>query len=222
MKAAVALLVAVVLMAPYAQRRDGITFSSLGFWEQQSPVEQMSDWPWAPSITDCSANVRCTVNPTPCSWDVDDHWQEWVQGTLAGGQFVTRSSCLIASQDPVWLSVNGVDGWYDWPTDRFYVDLRAPSAALVVSVAFDPGEVVAANVRPDGRAYRYTICAAPSYPPDDPLLQPIAGSARGTDGRDALGVRTTVTLTIANPGTKNVRSITGFIGMTGTDLTYCA
>jgi len=208
----VAGLVFPAVAAKPAHAGGGLTFTPSGFSERQSPVEQASDWPWLPSLTDCSAGARCTVNPTACSWDVDDHWQLWVQGVLAPGASVTHVSCLIAPQNPVWLSVNGSEGWYGWPLNRFYVDLSASSSDLLITVTFDPGPTFVATVA-DGT---YRLCGGKHYPPGDPALVPIAGSGRGTNGQDALGVPTTVTLTIANPSSRRVHNITGFVGMTGT------
>lgn len=205
-----------------ARAAGGVTILPIGTSEQQSPVEQMSDWPWLPSITDCSANVRCVVNPTNCSWDVDDHWQKWVSGVALPGSSASSTSCLLISQNPTFVSIHGSEGFYSWTRTRAYTELSAAATGLVVTIAFGDRTFTATPVA-SGNRYRYDLCVGANYDPADPHLVPIAGSNASTvaGSTDAVAARTSVVITVANPTGKRIRDITGFIGMTGTDPSNC-
>src|SRR6185312_11515264 len=57
----------------------------------QQPVEQQSDYPFEPS------SPHYVVNPTQCSWDVDDSWQRLATDDyLDAGASVTLQTCLVS------------------------------------------------------------------------------------------------------------------------------
>lgn len=195
-------------------------FDSFGFTEKQNPVEQYSDWPWLPGPLDCSATEHCIVNPTPCSWDVDDHWRKFAFGYLPAGGSASDVSCVIASQNPVYRTVSGTTAWWSTVNDRFTAQISAPSPSLMVTISWSPqGRLftLAAVYDAATRLYRYGMCVRATYSPDDPALVLIPGSnASSVVGTvDALGLPSTITFTIANPTGKQVRNINGSIGMTG-------
>jgi hypothetical protein len=176
----------------------------------QSPVEQQSDNPWLPGPTDCSANTHCVVNPTLCAWDVDDWWQVVeVDRTLAAATTTTGTVCGIFDANPQYVTNDGVTGWWNSPRPWFGMRLLAPSSSLGLTVTFLPqGRTFTPSPRWNGSVYEYDFCGVAIYAPGDPALVSIVGSGGS-------GVRTDVTVSVANLGRQAVRKITADVEWLG-------
>ena len=228
MRRIVALLGAVALAAALSypvSAAQPLHFDTYGFTEKQNPVEQQSDWPWLPGPNDCSANLHCVVNPTSCSWDVDDHWQRLaLGGYLVSGASVIETTCLIVDANSQYLTMNGTTGWFSGFRNKYGVSIDAKSADLAVTVEWQPQGrtfTLAPVLDPGARLYRYRACISAAYDPRDPALGDIAGSnASSVEGStDGRGVVSTITTTITNGGSRTARNISADISMTGTGLT---
>jgi hypothetical protein len=185
--------------------------------EGQSPVEQQTDYPVLPGPLDCSANVDCVVNTTACRWDVDDHWQLLqVDRYLDPATSTSTSPCVIEDANPQTIWVDGVYGTQSGFHSRIGVSIIAPSADLVVTIAYSPqARTFTLSPVVSGRNFAYSWCGNAVYSPGDPALQPILGTGAGTNGLDGIGVPTTVTIQVSNPTGHRVRSIQADVEQVG-------
>jgi len=221
MKKLIAVLISAFLFMGAGPTNSPINLQSPSY-PKQTPVEQQSDYPWNFFDNDCSANVRCVINPTPCGWDVDDFWGVGSFGYLAAKTSASVSFCEIADYNPVFLSLNGMEGTWSGVRARTGVEVIAPSPNLIVTITYQPqGKTFTLIPIEDGRKWNYLWCANVVYEPNDPALQPIPGSGRGTNGQEGLGVREDITVTITNPTNKQIKGMSVGVARTGTsDVGY--
>lgn len=110
----------------------------------QTPVEQQSPLPW-----DDATNV---VNPTVCSWDVDDLHYIGGGGNLTANQPETATVCLIADGSS-----------YDGPyanNKTVYATALSPSGDLDVTLTNSLGQTWPADkvYYPSNHRWSYTVC----------------------------------------------------------------
>jgi len=193
--------------------------------EKQDPVEQQSDWPWLPGtpFTNCSENDRCRINPTPCSWDVDDHWLKIATDDyLDAGASVSEETCMVIDANPQYVSRNGWLTWWGGNRGKFSIALSAPSPTLSVEIRYEPqGRTFIANplYNSENRRYEWYVCTKAWYTPDDSAPIPIPGSNGSIveGSTEGTGVVSTITATIRNTGSKTVRQISGSVAVVGTN-----
>ena len=160
---------------------------------RQQPVEQQTQG--GDTQPDHSLWV---VNNTTCAWDADDAWfTGGLNGVLAGGETATVSRCVVA----------------DWRSHGIALSVNAPAANLVVEISFSPqGYVFRAVPVLSGNRYVYLVCAdGPQYDRSSPTLQPIPNSGFG-----GVGVVTTVTARLTNPGTRAARKVNALFNLRAT------
>jgi len=204
---ALALALLVSLSAPAAARPRAAAGSGKA-WEWieyqriiQSPIEQYTgDDTWI-------------VNPTQCPWDLDDNTYQIGNGSVGAGQTVTGpAECVISSQNPYWMTINGNTGWFGWSLGWYGAQVQASVGTLVVSVCYQPeGRCFTAAPVYDAAQglWFYNSCTQAAYDPGDPRLVEIAGSGGG------VGVPQTVVTTISNPAGRSVRDVWATIGAVG-------
>lgn len=207
-----ALLLVCALASPASAARHGGTrpggmVYAFGVGPQiDSPVEQETDWPFP------ADRAEWVVNPTGCAWDVDDHWMRFAQGTLGAGESLSVDECVIASPTSFYRTVNGQTAWWSQSAGFLGQVLRSPSPDLVVSMCFQPqGRCFTPAPVYDAanKAYLYRSCARAQYRPDEPILTTIPNSQGG------IGLRQTVTVTVANPTGRTVRNLFSDVSAVG-------
>jgi hypothetical protein len=174
----------------------------------QDPVEQETDWPFP---VDQSQWVINPFHLTPCSWDVDDSWEQHAQGTLNAGKSLTVHECTIASPKCYYRTVNGLTAWWCQTAGYLGTLLTAPSPDLSVSVCYPQGRCFtpAAYYDPAAGAYKYRTCTHVSYDAGDPALVTIPGSQGGT------GLIQDIVVTVTNPTGHNARNVFSEVSAVG-------
>ena len=170
----------------------------------QNPIEQESNIPWGEDAI---------LNPfTDCAWDLDDHTVSIAEGALRAGDVLAKTECVIASQSPYWMTINGVEGWYGWSLGWYGVQVRAETPDLSVEVCYQPeGRCFTASPVYDAAVSKwvYNSCTQAAFSPGDPMLSVIPGSNGG------VGVVQAVTTTITNPTSRNARNVDSTLGAVG-------
>jgi hypothetical protein len=198
-------------LAPVARATSGqlpLAFSTV-YLERQAPVEQQTPGWLLPCPIDepnCAYDrALWVVNPSGCPWDADDSLTRSSNGygSITAGSTVTDEICAIEDQTEA-----------ESPTWRYAsIKLYSSSPNLTVKITINPGETVTAALptwRKDQRVYEYYLCVnMPGYWrfQNSPLWQQIPGSNGGE------GVPTTVTLTLANYGTRDATKTAGSWGI---------
>jgi len=187
--------------------RESLRFEVVTNAQLQQPVEQQSDYPFD------SSGPRYVVNPTQCSWDVDDSWQRIANDDyLDAGASATLQTCMVSDASTYYASHNGTSGW--WASNRGYFGalVYAAVSGLAVSVCYAP-QARCFHPQPQfnasQRRYDYVACTQVVYQQGDPALVSIPGSNGGT------GVITNITLKVSNPTAKQIRSIGADIQVIG-------
>lgn len=196
--------------------------------ELQQPVEQWTDW--YVTGTGFGSPANWVVNPTGCSWDVDDHWDMiQIDASLAAGASVSQTYCQVADTNPVFFCTgtfsvpsDPVCAWRSGGTSHFrgiQVTVTAPKPGLEVTSCYQPqnrcfqiGELYNQVLR----RYEHHSCIGVRYTPDDPAVAPILGSNGDlfTPSR-GLGLLTYDTVTVSNPTGHTVKPIVAAVQMVG-------
>jgi hypothetical protein len=175
-------------------------------------IEQQTDLPFG------SGNV--VTNPyraTPCAWDVDDHWYSIAEGTLKAGQSLAKTECVVSSQSPFWVSVNGVYGWWSFSLGWYGTQVKADVGSLVVTVCYDVEDwchTPTPTYDAASKVWTYDSCTLAAYSPEDPAVYEIPGSNGGR------GVVHQVTVTVTNPTARSVRNFSSLVGPVGAGTTW--
>jgi hypothetical protein len=154
-----------------------------GVVEQESP-----DWRYASNVYNawrCTHDEdgtehpdTCVHNPTPCTWDADDHDLSSGFGSLERGASASASICSIADgYDNSGGDDKGVDVW-----------LWSPQRTLTVALTDNLGHAWTAVPTVERNGWRYAICYREREVGPFPEL---AGTNGGT------GIRIDYTLTVS-------------------------
>ncbi len=177
--------------------------------EEQATItlEPYNVWPWP------ADPAQRVIDPTTgCFWDINERGIYSSTGSLAPGTSASTELCVIEYFQPRYVARNGNLAWYSGPSPWFGAQVLAQSSGLTVTTCFQPqGRCFTLTpVVVDRKTWSYSGCQQIVYLPDDPALVEIPGSTPdplpwgSTAGR---GVRTTITLTIANPTGSLVRGV---------------
>lgn len=203
-----------------AGKGDVLHFTLSGSVQRQNPVEQQSDYPWLPGPLDCSQNLRCRINPTPCSWDVDDQWLKFAQDDfLPEGVTVSVSTCMIGDANPQFRKIHDLTTWWSTAKGKFGIWLGTSSPDLIITIAYQSGPsfVLEPQWNQATRRYDYFGCVQVDYLDGDLALGPIAGSngSQVEGSSEGIGIRHDITLSITNPTSRTVRQIDARVGVRG-------
>lgn len=189
-------------------------FDLVGNVQLQQPVEQQSDYPFDPRA------AHYVVNPTSCSWDVDDSWQRIaVDGYLEANATATFRTCMVSDATAYTTTKNGLTA--SWSSSRGYLGVlvHSPVSRLVVSVCYSLRSrcfAPAPQFNTAQKRYDYVACTQAVYDPGDPDLVSIPDSNGGT------GVVSQITLEVANPTSRQIRSIGADIEVVGVGAHFAA
>ena len=166
-------------------------------------IEQASDWPMDPAAEHYVVNPGV---PSPCAWDVDDHWSRVASGSLTSGQSVSATDCVISDYVGYYTTHNGIFAYWTGPTADVRLDLTvdAPSPDLVVTQCYAVQNrcFTASPVYDAARhIYSYGVCVQAVYEQGQTTLPAIPASNGG------FGIYDTVNSTVANPTNKTIRKI---------------
>jgi len=176
----------------------------------QDPIEQETDWPFPADQSQWVINPSRSV---PCSWDVDDHWQQYAQGTLNAGASLTVDECVIASPTCFYRTSYGQTAHWCQQAGFLGQKLQASTSGLTVSMCWQPqGRCFTPSPVYDSanRVYVWKSCARAQYTEGDPTLVSIPGSQGG------IGLYQTVTVTVTNPTSHNARNVFSDVSAVGT------
>jgi len=182
------------------------------------PVEQQTPWVddggpgqnWWPNDTSLWVN-----NPTDCAWDVDDHWQQFADGSLLPGVPATMAFCQVAESESIRNTIYGTTSSWSFPKRTLGVSVRSSSPSLEVRACYEPGGCIKFAAVKEGRHYRYGGCILLRYANGDPALAEVPGA------NGALGVMTQGTLTVTAPKRASVTGSAEVAGGFGDFSAYC-
>lgn len=182
-------------MNPGQQALDLTRTNGTGQW---SRIIEKQSWWLSSGTVDPDHTI---VNPRRnCSWDINDHGAVWSQGTFASGATVSTTSCHIWDFDPIFGCKSGLCTVWSGPSN-WVGEIVTASGPVDVSVCFSPQDrcfnLVALSTRP----WVYRSCIQILYTPDDPAVTEVPDSNGGR------GVISDWTITLTNPGSKNLKSV---------------
>jgi hypothetical protein len=182
-------------------------------------VEQQNDWSGGTIVTPGGP----VVGLPGVAWSVNDSSSTtWRPGYLDPGSTASTDYPVVYDANPQYGAVNGTIGWWSrggTVSVRVGIQVQAPRMkgnvlippALIVRECL-AGKCIDAHPVWDATAelFGWSICANAVYTSDDPALAPIEGSNGG------IGVKTPVTLTVANLGARTKVTVsTGVADATG-------
>lgn len=186
---------------PHAAAGPGLAYRYSNGPNIADPVEQETDWAFP---ADQSLWVINPSHQVPCSWDVDDQWMSYAQGTLGAGESLAVDECVIASPTSFYRTVYGQTGWWSQQAGLLGQRLQAPSAGLTVAMCWQPQGrcfTPAPTYDAANKVYVWRSCARAQYHPTDLEMVEVPGSQGG------IGMFQTVTVTVTNPTSHNVRNV---------------
>lgn len=204
---ALALLIATFQIQTLANRPQPLSlFTYTGSQQFDRHVDEQS-W-WLDGVT--LDPQHTIVNPTNCTWDINDNSTFTATGFLDGGATTSRSDCHIADIKPVYVCNSGTCGDVS-PSNVNWIGLQvlASEPTVTASVCLQPdGRCFTATPTYDASAKLYTsnICVAMLYDATDPAVVNIDGS-QALDGTYGRGVPTTITRSVTNSGNRSVKTV---------------
>lgn len=144
------------------------------------------------------------VNPTNCSWDINDHSEWTARGDLATGASASVTSCHIIDTNPLYACYGGYCADWSGINNSFGASVWSPSDKLLLTVCWQPQNrcwTPAPVWAKDSRQFLYQTCQQAVPDINDPDVVEIPGSGGG------LGEREDITVTVSNPTGKRANSI---------------
>jgi hypothetical protein len=174
-------------------------------WDRYLEKYNVIPWPEDPA--------QRVINPTSCSWDINDHSDYSTSGDLATGTSTSRATCVIEDYNPMYVARYGNLTWWSAVSRWFGAAVTSKSANLVITFSYAPqgrSFTLTPVYRPSTHDYRYSLCVQVLYNPGDPALVLIPGSTPDPlpwGSAPGEGVSTTITLTISNPTGSATRGV---------------
>jgi len=148
------------------------------------------------------SKYHIVVNPTSCTWDINDHNDFTAQGDVAPGSASSVTFCHIASAEPLWACYSDYCAWWSGRDNWVGLRMYAKTADVLASLCFAPGRCFDPTPAFDrkSRTWISDFCVTAVYrgDPYDPAMVEIPDSGGG------LGVREDVTLTVRGSQAKGV------------------
>lgn len=142
------------------------------------------------------------VNPTACTWDINDHSEYSTRGDVAAGSSTSTTLCHIASAEPLYACYSDYCTWWSGRDNWIGLRMYAKTADVKASLCFSPGRCFDAIQTYDSKNHKWisNFCVTAVYQgnPYDPLMADIAGSNGG------IGVQEDITFNVKGTQTKGI------------------